>query len=222
MEEMKLSFPSRKRKLRFGPRAGKRRVRFTRGRKSKVNGELKFHDVDLDDAAISVAGTVTGTINIIPQGVTESDRVGRKCTIRAIGWRWNINYPSQAVMASTSDAVRLIMYLDKQANGGAAVTLDLLETDDYQSFNNLSNSGRFRVLYDRTVDMYQPTAIAGPVTGEKEVSGTFFKQCNIPIEFSAATGAIAEIRSNNLGVILFSHGGFCRFDSKIRLRFSDV
>ncbi len=163
---MKQAYPSRKRKRSFGLRAGKRRTRALRGRRVSTVGELKFHDVDLDDAAIAVAGTVTASINLIAQGVTESERVGRKCTIRSIGWRWNIEYKSQAVMSSTADTVRILMYVDKQANGAGISATDLLESDDFQSFNNLSNSGRFRVLYDKTVALHQDAAIAGPVTNE--------------------------------------------------------
>lgn len=214
---------SRKRKLVGVVRGGKRRTAPRRGRRSQLNGELKFHDVDLDDTAVAIGGTVTATINIIPQGVTESERIGRKCTIHSIGWRWNIQYPSQAVMASTSDSVRIMMYLDKQANGATIAVTDLLESDDYQSFNNLSNSGRFRVLFDRVVDMQQnaTSGFSPIVTNEQDQNGTFFKNVNIPVEFSAGLGVIGEIRSNNLGVILLSRGGFTRFDSKIRLRFSD-
>ncbi len=178
--------------------------------------------MELDDTAVAIGGTITPTINIIAQGVTESQRIGRKCTIQSIGWRYNIQYPSQAIMASTSDSIRIIMYLDKQANGETAAITDILESNDYQSFNNLSNSGRFRILLDKVVDMQQNAAIAGPVTNEQDKNFTFFKKVAIPIEFSAGTGAIAEIRSNNLGVLLLSRVGALRFDSKIRLRFSDV
>ena len=224
MDEMKIAFAPRKRQRGGAPLRARKRFRRARvrGRPSKLNGELKFHDVDLDDTAIAVGGTVTASINLIAQGVTESERVGRKCTIRSILWRWNLQYPSQAVMASTSDSIRLVMYTDKQANGATAAVTDLFESNDYQSFNNLSNSGRFRVLYDKTIGMQQNAAIAGPVTNEQDKNGTFFQSVNIPIEFSAGAGTIAEIRSNNLGVMLFSRVGVCRFDSKIRLRFSDV
>ncbi len=50
---------------------------------------------------------------------------------------------------------------------------------------------------------------------------TFFKKVKIPLEFSAGTGAITEIRSNNLFVLLISEAGAAGFESKMRLRFSD-
>ncbi len=214
-----------------GRMAGYRRFAVGRqaGRVAAVSEELKFHDVDVDDAAISTAGTIqnTGTINIIAQNTTESTRIGRKCTIRAINWRYSIDLPAQASMSETAEIVRVILYLDKQCNGATATTTNILETDNYQSFNQLANKSRFRILMDRTHTITSPSGIAGPVTGLNQYEDSFYTKCNIPLEFdnSATTGALTTIRSNNLGVLLISKTGDatgCAFDSKFRLRFSDV
>ncbi len=185
--------------------------------------ELKFHDIPLDDAVIAVGGTITPTINIIPQGVTEVQRIGRRCTIKHIAWRWTIKL-ANAVSLNQVDTVRMIMYLDKQANGAAATATDILELDDFQSFNNLANKGRFRILMDRTYSL-NPTAGAGNGTTNDsfsfEMHGSFYKKCNIPLEFDGSTGALTETRSNTIGVMLMSSEGNCVFVSQIRLRFSD-
>ncbi len=191
------------------------------------NPELKYHDIDVDDAVIAATGTIqnTGSVNLIAQGTSEVQRIGRKCVIRSIGWRYNITLPSATSAAKTSETVRVIMYLDKQANGATAAVTDIIKTDNYQSFNNLSNKSRFRTLHDKTYDLIIPTMadLAGPSTntGEFTVNASFYKKCNIPLEFSSTAGAITEIRSNNLGVLLLSAGGHAVFDSKMRLRFSD-
>ncbi len=214
-----------------GPRrkrqAPPRKFQEFRGRTAVLGGELKFHDVDLDDAAVATAGTITPTINIIPQGVEEDGRVGRKCTITHINWRYNVSLLEQDAGATprNGDTVRVIMFLDKQANGATAAVTDILESADWQSFNNLSNSGRFRTLHDKTYDLNYLTLAsdaAGVVSSaEVNIEDAFYKKCSIPIEFSAATGAITEIRSNNIGVLLISRSGAGGFVSKIRLRFSD-
>ncbi len=197
-----------------------------RGRRSGSTApELKFHDVDLDDAVIASGGSITDSINKIAQGTTESERIGRKCNIASINWRFNIDLPETTVSSSTGDVARVIMYIDKQANGATAAITDILETANYQSFNNLSNKGRFRTLMDRTYALNAESGGGDGTTedyGRVNISDTFFKKCNIPIEFSAATGAITEIRSNNIGVLLISLSGKVGFDSKIRLRFSDL
>ncbi len=193
-----------------------------------ANGELKFHDVDLDDAVVANGGTVTATVNIIPQGVEEAQRVGRKCVIRNIMWRYNLNLPVQADVADLSggDIVRVIMYLDRQANKATAAVTDLLEVADFQSFNNLGNKGRFLVLHDNVINLNRAVSMTdgtNTASSPQVVSGghTFFKKCNIPIEFTGATGAIGEITSNNIGVILISSSGIAGFGSKIRLRYTD-
>ncbi len=198
------------------------------GRYSGPHAELKFHDVDLDDTLISQAGTITGTINIIAQDTTESTRVGRKCTIMAINWRYDIIFNDTGTANTTSESVRVMLYLDKQTNGAPATALEILETDDYQSFNNLANKSRFSILMDRQYDMKAPSGSgqnAADVFGENITSDAFYKKCAIPIEYdnSASTGAITTIRSNNLGVLILSKdGNLCTFASKIRLRFSDI
>ena len=193
-------------------------------------GELKFHDVDVDDAVVSSGGTIqnAGTINVIPQGVTEITRVGRKCTIKSIFWRYTVTIPEAVEVATppSPDTVRVILYLDKQANGQTIAILDLLETADYQSFNNLANSGRFRILMDKlhtlNYDTMSAAGVAAHSTGQKQINGTFFKKCAIPIEFSDTSGAIGTIRSNNLAVLLISRNSVGGFSSKFRLRFSDA
>ncbi len=100
----------------------------------------------------------------------------------------------------------------------------MLETADYQSFNNLSNAGRFRVLMDRTHTMVSRSAAGDGTTndsGEDAFNGTWFKDVNIPIEYSAGAGVIAEIRTNNIGVLLISHLNGTLLDSQFRIRFTD-
>ncbi len=198
-----------------------------RGRYASRAGELKFHDVDLDDAVVAAGGAVTATVNIIPQGVTESQRIGRKCTIKMINWRYRLTLPEQDAVATPaeSETVRVIMYIDKQCNGATAAVTDVLETADWQSFRNLANSGRFQFLMDKNYVMNYVTLAsdgAGVVSqGRMVYEDTFYKKCDIPIEFNSTLGVIAEIRSNNIGVLLIPEQGVATFASKIRLRFSD-
>ncbi len=193
-------------------------------------GELKFHDVDVDDAVIAAGSNIqnSGSINLIAQNVTETGRIGRKCTIKQINWRYTIIIPNTSNASNTDDVVRVILYLDKQCNGATAVNTGIMETTSFQSFNNLANKNRFTILMDKVHDLQCPGG-GGQGDGTTSsfafvsalVSGTFFKKCNIPLEFDSTTGAITEIRSNNLGVLLLSAKGLCEFSSKMRLRFSD-
>ncbi len=204
--------------------------RFGPGRRGDKGPELKFHDLDINVANTATAGVIAeDSCNTIAQDTTESTRVGRKCTIRSINWRWNavlLDTVSTQV-PGTPETTRIILYLDKQTNGVTAAVTDILETADFQSFNNLANKSRFRILMDRSFTL-AVTAGAGDGTAANDWTGqglndSFYKKCNIPIEYdnTATTGAIATVRSNNIGVLVIGDGTGTSIGSKMRLRFSD-
>lgn len=208
--------------------AGKDRVGGYYGRYAGAGGgERKFKDVTLDDAVVSSGGTVTDSINKIGQGVTEITRIGRKCTLKEIHWKYTVSLPEVDAVADPAavGTVRTIMYLDKQCNGATAAVTDILETDDYQSFYNLANQGRFSIIMDKLHTLnYMTMASDGAALvsmGKVTRNYSFDKRCNIPLEFDNTTGAITEIRSNNVGVLILSDTGTMGFTSNIRIRFSD-
>ncbi len=199
------------------------------GRYAPSGGELKFHDVTVDDAAIAQNGTIqnSGSVNLIPQGITEITRVGRKCTIKSINWHYTLSSAETdgGTSATNPDVVRVILYLDKQCNGATATVTQILRSDVLNSFRNLTESGRFRILMDK---MHTLNCMAGGGDGttndwaSRITQGSFYKKCNIPLEFNNTAGAITELRSNNLGVLLVSKAGTgAIFASTMRLRFSD-
>ncbi len=190
-------------------------------------GELKFFDTDQSDASIAATGDVlnTGSICQIPQGVTESTRIGRKCTIKSISMRMLFSLPSLTTpVGPVSSMIRVLLVLDKQCNGAAPNVTDLLETANWLSHNNLANKGRFRVLYDRKLNV-QPTSGAGGDTDgnwpRSNVYREHFMKCNIPIEFKSTTGAIGEITSNNLFQLFIAEQPGVGIEGKVRLRFAD-
>ncbi len=190
--------------------------------------ELKFHDVTVDDAVIAMGANMLATsLCLILSGVSESQRIGRKCTITKIGWKLRVTIPTVngGVLAPTGDTIRLMLVLDKQCNKLATTATAILETSDYQSFNNLSNKGRFTTLMDRT---YTLNYVAGIGTsGDQDwaaqlMDDTFYKDVNIPIEYNASAGTLADINSNNLVIVACSASGVGGITSQIRLRFQDA
>ena len=150
-------------KSRFRPRGFRKGYDRTGGFYGKFSKglELKFRDFSTDLPTMATAGTIRESMVTISQGTGESQRIGRKCTIKAINWRFKVELPiTTGTSAQPSDVVRIILYLDKQCNGAAATVTNILENALYQSFNNLANKSRFRTLMDRTYDMNY-TAAAG-------------------------------------------------------------
>ncbi len=190
--------------------------------------ELKFHDLDIDDAVIATGFTVQNVLLTIPEGNGEEERIGRSIVIKKIGWRFRITLPTTAVAGETGDTARIVLIHDKQANGATPASTDVFESNDFQSFNNLSNNRRFRILMDKTYSIRSQAGSGRGTTdtlsyAENQIDDTFFKECNIPIEYdnSAATGAITTIRSNNIVCMLSSASGFVGFSSKMRFRYTD-
>ncbi len=182
-------------------------------------GEKKFFDTTLSSTSLATAGVVLNdSLNLIPQNVTETGRIGRKVVIRKIHMRGFMILAANAT--ASSEVYRVMLVLDRQANGAAATVLNVLDTADEKSYNNLANSGRFLVLKDWYGAMNK-TADVGTNINSVIKTFTYNKSCEIPLEFDAAVGAITEIRSNNLFLIGISSSTTISVSHTTRVRYSD-
>lgn len=185
--------------------------------------EQKFFDTTLQfsfDTTMEVPAT--GQLSLIPQGVTESTRVGRKCLIKSIKIQARLRLVPGA-STNSSTGCHLFLILDKQANGAAAAVTDVFtNTTVYLANRNLSNSSRF-VILKKWRKMLKTGAGVSAAYGTDSQYIDFYKKCNIPLEFSSTTGAITELKSNNLFLIAASDAmdDNVDCDGSCRLRFSD-
>lgn len=203
---------------------GRGRISGYYGRYSGNGGhELKFFDTSHSfnfDQTNEVP--TTGQLVLIPQGVTESTRIGRKATIRSVNIKGTINLiPATGSVVSGNAFLWLI--LDKQCNGAAASVNDVFTgTNATTALRNMANSSRFIVM-KKWVWLMSPQAGVGGALNTFARHFNWYKKCNVPIEYSSTTGVITEIRSNNLFLI----AGSDTIDDLIvmtgvtRVRFSD-
>lgn len=194
------------------------------GRMGTAN-EMKFHDENITDAAITSTWQLVQQMNLIPQGTTEKQRLGRKAWIKKIQMRAVLTLPTTATAAETITTFRVAIVLDKQANGAAAAASDIWASDTWDAWNNLANSGRFRILYDKLIPVSCMSGSGRGSTDTLSYGGVsraikFFHQCTIPLEFSSTTGAITEIKSNNITLWAISSSAIGSLFGKIRLRFT--
>ncbi len=194
------------------------------GRFARTGGEMKFKDVGLDKTV--TAGLVASHLTVLPQGNTKSERIGRKITIKKVHGMGAITLPPATAGTDTSDVVRMMLIQDTQTNGAAFTSADLLEADTFDSYRNLANSSRFRVLWTRTYALRSYGA--GPsgaaiVWSEDVVKFKFSKSVNIAIEYdnSATTGALTTIRSNSIWMVYLSQEGLCSAEGTYRYRYTD-
>lgn len=128
--------------------------RATRYIKGLVNSEMFHKDTSFSNTIISSSGYVQPLCSIA-QGDTTGARTGNSILVRnlLLRIRW-----SKDGAASTTVG-RFILFQDKQQVGDTtpAVT-DILEAADVDSPLNLSSSGRFKVLMNKTINLttYNP------------------------------------------------------------------
>lgn len=160
--------------------------------------ELKIFDTT-NTFNIDTTGEVpaTGQLNLVPQGTDEDERVGNKMVIKSIQMRGTMVY-SPGASANACDVSHMYLVLDTQANGAAAAVTDVFNSSNLAvAMRNHDNQKRFKIL--RHFEHVWNTG-AGVTTAYNQMAQPYFfyTKCNIPINYSGATGAIGEIRKNNL------------------------
>ncbi len=183
--------------------------------------ELKFKDIDLNDTSIGQAGTVTA-ISLLAEGVGSSERIGRKVTLKHVSWRISLNTIAAADLAA-GDICRFMLVQDTQPNGALPSAAQILAGDNFQSYNNLDRSGRFRTVWDKTVAvncLYSAGNGTSNDSGATFVHLEMYKKIDFPIEFSATTALITSVQTNSLiALVLSAVGEKVNMDSKLRFRF---
>lgn len=134
-----------------------------------------------------------------------------------------VNLVANADINDSHDLIRVMVYWDKQTNGTVALTNDILEEGlalAENSFRNLSNNKRFTVLMDKRFIM-NPAVYSSlqDLTNTTIKNLEYYINCNIPIEFDAITGTIGNIKSNNIGILVASHGGVTQIEGTYRIRY---
>lgn len=205
------------------------------GRYNQPGGasEVKFFDTTLNYAPdISADVPTGGQLNLIPQGVTQNTRVGRQATLKSVQFRGTIVLKGivDGTRTTSADVLYMILVLDKQANGNAADPTEIFTGGDLATrMINLANSSRFtilRALQKRLVPSTESSNGSITFPMDTVVPIDFFHRCNIPIEFSSTTGALTEIKSNNLfwvtgTAVDTNESGSMALSGVTRVRFSD-
>ncbi len=201
---------------------------YGRFRRGGARQEYKFKDTTFGLVNVASTGTVTTNMVVIPEGDGEQERDGRKITVKSISVRGLVVLPAVTAIDSGGDLLRLYIVQDMQTNGLAYTPDDVMETTDINSFRQLANSYRFKILATRK---YRIGFTGG--RGENAAIGTWaedhkfidihLNNLNIPIIYdnSATTGNISTQRSNSINILMFSHDGLCNVELQQRIRFSD-
>jgi hypothetical protein len=199
--------------------------------RATLQGEKKFFEVRRAENTPATTGTIfDDSLNEVAQGAAENERVGRKMTITDLLIHFQLRVTTSTTASAVADSFRYIVYVDKQANGAAATPGQILEAGgagvDIRCFRLLENASRFRILYDKIHSIESNGGGVGAADNSVPKARHFsvYKKLKLPIEFSGATGAIAEIRSNNIGVLILSTNAAanCVTGYTARIRYTDI
>lgn len=192
--------------------------------------EFKFKDTDIGSANVASTGAIISTLNEVDQGTGVSGRNGRKISITKLDIQLELSLASSSnatlSAVSNSDVIRIIVYLDKQANAATAANTDILATADYNSFRNLENKERFRVLADQYASLRSDVShdgtnyFSGKFFSERIHISKKFKKA-ISIEYKGTGNGIADITSNNIGILYITENGALTVIGNSRIRYVD-
>lgn len=196
-----------------------------------LNGTLAMSRVDPGQNAGGTAEK--GCLNGLNTGSGKSERDGRQVIFRGIHVRGTIEWVQQASAASpaSSNPVRIIIFKDMFTNGVQTTSAEFMEdtVPDFETFRNLNNSTRYRVLMDK---VFHPTTSRGldDMTGVWAFNGAFAtfeynnRNLNMPCTYRAEGGneQVSDIADNSLHIIAWTKGndaGPVNLSYKCRLRF---
>jgi hypothetical protein len=118
----------------------------------------------------------------------------------------------QASLAATTvghSPIRLLIVYDKQSNGVAPSTLDVVTIDEIDSLMNLNNSRRFKILADEVYEQGLSTAGPGALItkGFRDFTGKGRRR-GLDVEFrDTNAGDITDIITGSIYSFIWQNGG---------------
>lgn len=184
--------------------------------------ELKYIEPVTLTTNIPSAGQIN-LFNGVASGTDFNQRIGRKITMKSLYLRFTLN-PIATASAPVGDIVRVMMIYDTQANGALPSVTDVLVTANWQAAMNLNNRDRFKVLYDKFINMPANTYTAGALTAgsptQKYLSK--FKQCSLEVVYSGTAATIGSIATGAVyTLVISSANNVSNINLDIRTRFID-
>ncbi len=199
------------------------------------NQEVKFFDTEITNTVMSATWAAlepaTTNLTAVAQGDGESNRDGRKFTLKSIHIRGFLETAVQESQATPlSDILcRIVLVHDTQTNGAQLTATEVMDaggTDDINSFRNLGFTNRFKVLHDKTHRILRNNTNEGAVNLFASASTTYpftiNKTFKVPINvLMSDTGAdIANVTDNSIHMIAITTSTASLMNYQCRLRFT--
>lgn len=189
-------------------------------RRGVANKETGFVDLGTASYNFDTTGTIT-LLATVAQGASVNERIGKKLMWKSIQCR---GFADSNSTATHNDCSVIIVY-DKRPTGSLPAITDVLVSASSKSFNNDSNSGRFRILKRNDFTLNgNPTT---PTSNQAVNADFYLDMRGLPAEFQAAgTGAIGDISLGAIYMITVGNAaagtGAARLSGDFRTRFIDM
>jgi len=187
-----------------------------------VGMELKFLDTSravsftapTDAAGGEMDPTTMNCLNGVGQGSGESQRVGKKYTIKSIHLTGRVGYTAAADQADILAPGNLFvaLVLDMQTNGAQLNSEDVFTNPLGTAggapipLRDMERSTRYKVL--KVWKLSRPTVVTAGTDGTNTNSQVpapvlfeMYKKCNIPVECIGDNDTVADINDNSLHLI---------------------
>lgn len=215
-------------------RNGGRKTNYRTGGYNNV--EYKF----IDSASTATMDVVwkdhapNNTLHNVAAGAGVDEHVGISYWLRSIHFRFYVLQPELLETNPNPDAIfRVVVVLDTQPNAAALVPGAVFATTgtDSLGFQNLENTGRYKVLHDfgpKTFKkIWESNAVANTFSWSRQKTRVFswnktFPGRGLKVETKVGGGGIGNINNNNISVIAINTNGALNnlfFNS--RCRFTD-
>lgn len=172
------------------------------------------------DTAGTWANDTTGAVTLL-NGCTQGDdianREGRQITMRSL----EIKLTNFATSGDGLDQFqRVLIVLDKQANGSAPAITDILTANNVSAPRNLNNSKRFKIILDKRFYLNASTESFSAVIWKK------YKKLFTQVQYNTGNaGTVADITTNSLYLVTLGNriAGVTAGSTQgyIRLRFTE-
>jgi len=178
--------------------------------------EKKYFDTD-NVGLTSTTGGAFFSVNNMAPGVQDNERVGTTINMSACGYRMNMH---QVVGATSGGLLRVILFVDHQANGAAppAVTT-LLTAAKIDAYRNLDNIERFEFLHDDVYELNASAGVSGTVVLPQKFASVYKKYTG-KAHFAAGAGAVIP-NTDAIGVLVIGNNTAVEYEFTTRCRFTD-
>lgn len=191
--------------------------------------EQKVLDVEIDGAPVNSGGGIV-LLNGCVRGSDIFNRIGRKVVFTSILLR--LQSYNQALNNPLGNAIRTVVFYDRQTNGVAPVLQNILSSNNGlaavptpQTPYNLNARNRFIIIYDKYWGTHAASYSAGQVSGgdPQTITHMFHKRLNLETIYSGNTGLVGDIQTGGIFVLIIADGSNTQLiDFHIRLRFVDA